>query len=75
MNPSIEIKLIYLFTIYHCYVTLFIFLTKILFEDCLHCIAFLNQLTLLNDENKTKDEYMKSWEKDKMVDNKTILKI
>ena len=52
MNPGIEIKLIYLFTIYHCYVTLFIFLTKILFEDCLHCIAFLNQLTLLNDENK-----------------------
>ena len=40
--------------------------------DCLHCIAVLNEWTLLKDENKLKNEYMKSWEKDKMVDKKTL---
>ena len=59
-------------SIYHHYVILVIFLAKILFEDCLHCNVFLNEWTLLNDENKVKNKYMKSWEKDKLVDNKTL---
>ena len=41
MKPSIKIKLVY--SIYYCYVILSIFCTKILFEDFLHCIVFLNE--------------------------------
>ena len=35
-------------------------------------LFFLNHWTLLDDKNKIKKEYMKSWENDKMVDNKTL---
>ena len=35
-------------------------------------LFFLNEWTLLNDENKIKSKYMKSWEKDKMADNKRL---
>ena len=41
MNPNIEIRLLHSFTIVM--LLLLLFFLKILFEDCLHCIAFLNE--------------------------------